>query len=183
MDIKKNKLLLISTIIILISLIGCISEVAFKTYSFKGWVLLILIGITLIFFYKPLKDKNINKFESYLFFFGWTIIFYLGADFPVPIGFIFLMFLTLVLTIIQSKYLKYLLPRIDKEKTFLKTAIIFIISSFILSLMIIFIYNYIGIKQTLIDQIIWCVVVTSIGSIYGICFWLFNKYLIKKIVK
>ena len=67
-------------------------------------------------------NAKIIKINTILFFLGWTLIMFLGADFPPPIEFYWIVLLILILDLIQYKYLQYFLSklRIRKKKLFIK---------------------------------------------------------------
>lgn len=112
----------------------------------------------------------------------WSLFFLLGADFPPPIGFIWLIILIIFLDIIQYFYLdKYFLQYIGinkKFRLFVLNLLFYLFGGLIVSFFtsIIFITR-IG----LINIIIWMFVVTSVSVIYGIIFWVFNSLLYQKL--
>ena len=56
-----------------------------------------------------MKSKTLQWIESVLFFLGWTAVMLKGADFPPPIGFIWVILTIAILSILQWYYLGKLL--------------------------------------------------------------------------
>lgn len=128
------------------------------------------------------KIKKMEYINFVAFLFGWIIVFLLGADFPPPVGFNFVVFLIIALDFIQLYYFKlYFKVRIDKDKKiklFLMNNLFFLIGSFIVSIItvipnanVIEVYNV----------FIWVAIVTTVGVLYGILFFAFNVLLFRVI--
>ena len=129
---------------------------------------------------KKTKRKKIIYLNSVMFLIGWVIIFLLGADFPPPIGFMGVVLLIIILDYIQYLYLKkYFLESIMHQKpikSFLMNLLFYFIGGFLLSSFLsLFQLKIVGIENALI----WVFVVTLAGSGYGICFWIWNKILVR----
>lgn len=124
------------------------------------------------------KNKKITSINFLLFFIGWTIIFLLGADFPPPIGFIWIVLLTLLLDVIQSYYLyHYFLSRIKNRKEtklFLINSLFYLIGSLVLAILI-SIPNLLTIEVHY--ALVWIAVVTLVGVLYSIIFYIVNLLL------
>jgi hypothetical protein len=117
-----------------------------------------------------------------MFLIGWLIVFLLGADFPPPIGFIWLVLLIIVLDIIQSFYLKnYFLMHIENNKNtklFFMNALYYLAGGLIIAILTsISNFQSVGLLNTLI----WIIVLTLVGVLYGIIFWVFNILLFRLI--
>ena len=124
------------------------------------------------------KTQKIQMINFFMFFVGWATIFLLGADFPPPVGFIGLLLLILFLDIIQAIYLgKYFLNFIETyttSKLFFSNLLFYFLGGFIVSLCTsIPLFESVEISNC----IVWISVVTIVGSIYGIVFWVFNCFL------
>lgn len=122
-----------------------------------------------------LKYRKIIHINFILFFGGWVIIFLLGADFPPPMGFIWLVLLIFVLDIVQTHYLRqYFLPHIENEKKtklFIRNTLFYFLGGLIISILTVLSnFQTIGALSTLI----WIAMVTVVGVFYGIAFWFFN---------
>ena len=121
------------------------------------------------------KNKKMAYINFSLFFIGWVTIFLLGADFPPPMGFIWLVPLILILDVIQSYYLKNyffkLLESSKKLKSFLMNTIFYFVGGLIISALT-SIPNFLT-----IDALIWIAVVTLASILYSFVFWIFNSFL------
>jgi hypothetical protein len=128
-----------------------------------------------------MSNKNIIKINSILFFVGWIIILLLGADFPPPIGFLWLVLLVAILDFIQYKYLRVLLPQLKERKKnlFLKNLFFFTVGGVIVALFILITRYNITLEMNMNDIIILIIVITAVSTIYGIFFWVFNLWLLK----
>lgn len=100
---------------------------------------------------------------------------FLGADFPPPIGFCWIVLL--ILDLIQYKYLQYLLPklRIRKKKLFIKNLLFFAIGGMLVSIFSLVIEPRITLKQGMS----WIIIITIVGAIYGGVFWFLSLFFIK----
>ena len=127
------------------------------------------------------NSKKIIVVNTLLFFFGWNVIMLLGADFPPPIGFLWLVMLIGALDFIQYRYLHKLLPRIrEKEKyLFAKNLAFFTGGGAVVGIFIILMRLKVTLETGIINILIWIMVLTLVGALYGICFWIFNKILIR----
>lgn len=128
------------------------------------------------------KRKKIIRVNFLMFLIGWLIVFLLGADFPPPIGFIWLVLLIIVLDIIQSFYLKnYFLMHIENNKNtklFFMNALYYLAGGLIIAILTsISNFQSVGLLNTLI----WIIVLTLVGVLYGIIFWVFNILLFRLI--
>ena len=104
-----------------------------------------------------------------------------GADFPPPIGFIWVVLLISMLDFIQYKYLQYFLPQLIKRKhnLFVKNLIFFVTGGMAVSILILATIYKITLESSIYDIIIWIAVFIIIGIIYGIVFWFFNSFLLR----
>ena len=125
--------------------------------------------------------KKIRLIEGLIFFWGWILVFLAGADFPPPIGFIWLILLVGILAIIQDFYLRYLIRNINKKHIWLKNIFLFLLADIIVSSIIILTnfeyYNEISFA------LIWILVVSLVSTIYGIVFYIINKWIVNHILK
>lgn len=129
-----------------------------------------------------LSNLKIILINTVLFFCGWTLIMFLGADFPPPIGFLWLILLIAILDFIQYKYLQNFLPQLREKKKnlFIKNFLFFTIGGIAVSLFFLAIKNKITLEIGMSNIIIWIAVLALAGAIYGVCFWFFNLLLLKK---
>ena len=125
-----------------------------------------------------LKDKKILLINFISFFIGWIFVLLLGADFPPPTGFIWLVFLVFFLDVIQYFYLnKYFLKRIKKHKKiklFLANSLFYLFGGFVVSVCTT-LPVFTNLKQTI--SIIWVIVIITVSVLYSIIFWIFNWFL------
>ncbi len=125
--------------------------------------------------------KKIRLIEGLIFFWGWILVFLAGADFPPPIGFIWLILLVGILAIIQDFYLRYLIRNINKKHIWLKNIFLFLLADIIVSSIVILTnfeyYNEISFA------LIWILVVSLVSTIYGIVFYIINKWIVNHILK
>ncbi|MGO1368933.1 hypothetical protein [Senegalia sp. (in: firmicutes)] len=131
-----------------------------------------------------MDNMKVIKINTILFFVGWTFIMLLGADFPPPFGFIWLILLILILDLIQYKYLHFFLPQLAKRKKHLFgiNLAFFTIGGIVVSIFTLGITYKATIEMGMSNIIIWIAVVTIVAAIYGICFWFFNFLLTKKYI-
>ncbi len=106
---------------------------------------------------------------------------FLGADFPPPIGFIWLVVLILILDLIQYKYLYFFLPQLIKNKKnlFTKNLAFFTLGGIVVALFTLATNYNLTSKMRIEDIIIWISVLMIVSAIYGICFFIFNFLLVK----
>lgn len=130
-----------------------------------------------------MNDSMIIRINTILFFFGWTFIMLLGADFPPPIGFIWVVLLICVLDIIQYKYLYFFLKQIHKKRKnlFLLNLIFFFFGGVIISIFTLAVSSSALLIMNSWDIIIWISCVISVGVLYGVFFWVFNQLLLAKV--
>ena len=85
-----------------------------------------------------MSNLKIIWINTIVFFFGWNAIMLAGADFPPPIGFIWVVLLISMLDFIQYKYLQYFLPQLIKRKhnLFVKNLIFFVTGGMAVSILI-----------------------------------------------
>ena len=128
-----------------------------------------------------MSNLKIIQINSILFFVAWTIIMLLGADFPPPIGFIWVILLIGALDLIQYKYLQKFLPLLRKRKNnlFIKNLLFFLTGGIVVSLLLLASRYKITLEMGMSSIIIWITILTLVGAIYGACFWFFNLLLIK----
>lgn len=109
----------------------------------------------------------------------------LGADFPPPSGYIWMVILIAVLDYIQYRYLRgFLLElRKDKKKSFIDNIIFFLIGGIAISALILIVRLNLTLAQPFVNWVTFIVVVTFVGLIYGIIFWIFNYILVKYFAK
>jgi len=138
---------------------------------------------------KGVITMNLNKFKKIIyineitFFFGWVIIFFLGADFPPPIDFIWLVVLTAVLDVIQYFYLKKFLPNLNNKtkRLFIKNLLFSLLAGIGLNLLTILfdLSNFLNTDP--INALIWMTIIMIVAMIYGTYFYIINAILIKLI--
>lgn len=122
--------------------------------------------------------KKIRILEADFFSSFSTITALLGADFPPPRGFIWILLAILCLTWLQDRYLCYLQPRIAKKEQFLKNNIYFLLVGIGLATSFILLNPQ---KITFSAVLIWYGIIIVLSVLYGICFWMINKILFHKI--
>ncbi|PRR81880.1 hypothetical protein [Clostridium vincentii] len=125
--------------------------------------------------------KKIMYINEFSFFFGWTIIFLLGADKPPPIGFLWLVLLTGFLDGIQFLYLKIFLPKLfcSANKLFIKNLMFFSFGGLAVGLLVMIINFEQSLTLGLLNNSILLIVLTIVGLLYGIYFYWFNSILIR----
>jgi hypothetical protein len=124
----------------------------------------------------------------------------MGSDFPPPVNFYKVVIYILIVDIFQLRYLDYFINEIEsrkigsneikdgksgsfkeKKETFLLKHLVY---SLFFSLLVAIFPLFYDIKKTLdksiMNNLIWIVVVTAIGLIYSAFFYLFNKRIILK---
>ena len=128
-----------------------------------------------------MNTSKIILINSILFFIGWNGIIILGSDFPPPSGYIWMAILIAVLDYIQYKYLRGFLIELrrDKKKSFIDNTIFFLIGGVAISSLILIVRLNLMMSQPFVDWITFIIVVTFIGVIYGVLFWIFNYILVK----
>ena len=122
-----------------------------------------------------MKQKKLRILESSVFFVGWTIILLLGADFPPPEGFIWVIFGIAVLDFLQWLYLGWLLNALRYRKTFVLNFVLFTIVGFITALLTAFLNG-----RVISETMIWFIIIMSVSAIYGVIFWSINLLIVKK---
>ena len=122
-----------------------------------------------------MKQKKLRILESSVFFVGWTIILLLGADFPPPEGFIWVIFGIAVLDFLQWLYLGWLLNALRHRKTFVLNFVLFTIVGFITALLTAFLNG-----RVISEMMIWFSIIMSVSAIYGVIFWSINLLIVKK---
>ncbi|WP_346354737.1 hypothetical protein [Azotosporobacter soli] len=127
-----------------------------------------------------MHPQMIITLNTLLFFIGWTTILFLGADYPPPIGFLWLVLLITILDLIQYRYLQLFLPQIRKKKKnlFAKNLLFFTTGAMAVSLFCLASRYTITLAMGLANIVIWIAVLTAVGAIYGIFFWFFNLLLV-----
>lgn len=130
-----------------------------------------------------MNNIKIIRINTILFFVGWTAIMFLGADFPPPIGFLWLIPLIAILDFIQYKYLQNFLPQLREKKKnlFAKNLLFFTTGGLVLSLFCLVARYKFTLAMGIFNNIIWTAVLTIVGFIYAIYFWVFNLILVKKL--
>lgn len=117
--------------------------------------------------------------EAVLFFIGWTAVMLLGADFPPPAGFVWILVAIGIIDVFQWLYSKWLLREITRSRTFFRNLLV---------------YAGVGLAASSIflafgDQdgnagfsaiAIWLSVCTAVAAVYGILFWCLNLFLMKR---
>lgn len=126
--------------------------------------------------------KKLQWIESILFFIISNFIMLLGADFPPPIGFLWITFISVILSIFQFFYTGYLLKSSSSLKIFLKTIFIFSLIGLIIAILFV-ILNSKNISFIMNDIIIWLFIITLVFGMYGSIYWLLNYIISKKIVR
>ncbi|WP_267202579.1 hypothetical protein [Limosilactobacillus kribbianus] len=118
--------------------------------------------------------KKVRLMEAIIFFIGWNCLFLLGADFPPPRGFIWLVVATGVLAVIQDYYLRFLFPRINQPRIFLYNEFLFGCAGIVVAL--VFALPH---QQTGNSLLTWILIITLVALLYGTVFFVFNKWLVK----
>ncbi|MBC5630565.1 hypothetical protein H8S20_17040 [Clostridium sp. NSJ-6] len=132
-----------------------------------------------------MNTSKIILINSILFFIGWNGVMLLGADFPPPSGYIWMAILIAVLDYIQYKYLRSFLIELrrNKKKSFIDNTIFFLIGGVAISSLILIVRLNLMLSQPFVDWITFIIVVTLVGVIYGVLFWIFNYILVKYFAK
>lgn len=125
--------------------------------------------------------KKIIYINEISFFFGWTIILLMGADTPPPIGFIWLVILTVFLDVIQYFYLKRFLPNLKNKSKglFAKNLLFFALGGIAINLITILTRFKLFLDNGLVNTLVWIMIIFVVTLLYGIYFYIVNVILIK----
>lgn len=119
--------------------------------------------------------KKLQWIESSVFFIGWTAVMLLGADFPPPGGFVWVLFGIALLDALQWFYLGWLLKAITHRKTFMLNLALFL-SAGLLTALILTAVN----GEFASGIMIWFVIISIVAAVYGIIFWSVNMWIARK---
>ena len=122
-----------------------------------------------------MKHRKLRMVESAVFFAGWTAVMLLGADFPHPEGFIWVIFGIAVLDFMHWLYLGWLLDVLRHRKTFALNLVLFSIAGLITALLTAVLNG-----KIISETIIWFIIITLASAVYGIIFWSINCLIVKK---
>lgn len=128
---------------------------------------------------EPLKRKTavISGMESVVCFLGWVVVFALGADRPVPPGFWKLVVLVGVLMAVQFLYVRRLLAdMLLAQPTFRRNEVMFAVAGVSLAVLTGWSWHT---DFTGMAGVIWLVVVTGVGLVYGTVLWMVNRTFIR----
>ena len=115
--------------------------------------------------------------ESVVCFLGWVVVFVLGADRPVPPGFWKLVVLVGVLMVAQFLYVRRLLAGILlAQPTFRRNEVMFAVAGVSLAVLTGWWWHT---DFTGMAGVIWLVVVTGVGLVYGTVLWTVNRTFIR----
>lgn len=119
--------------------------------------------------------SKIKITEFNLFFLVWAAIMFAGANFPPPKGFVNIVILILILDVFQHFYLCWLLPRLNKQNTFILNLGLFATVQIAVALMMISLSGkfYPG-------TIVWIAIIAVVSVLYGSFFWVANWMIVKK---
>ncbi|WP_223110644.1 hypothetical protein [Paenibacillus sinensis] len=126
--------------------------------------------------------KKIKMINFVTFFSFWTIFFFALADKPPPAGFYWLMAILFVYDILLYIYLDDFIESLVKKRrgVFLRNLLYFslggLVFCLILSVIVINIVSNVGNEGYLISAY----TTTAVGFLNGLCFYFFNKLLLKK---
>ena len=124
------------------------------------------------------RIEKIRRIETLVFIISWILVFLLGADFPPPSGFIWIVITVLFLAFLQHLYLRRLHRHIGTEKTFLKNTILFAFAGILVSNV------FIILNGTYSREVwIWIAIITAVSVLYGIFLWIVNLYIVRTINK
>ena len=129
-----------------------------------------------------MQTKKIIRINTLLFFVGWLVILLLGADFPPPLGFLWLVPLLIALDLIQHRYLQFFLPQLHRREKnlFLKNICFFAGSGIAVALFCLAIRYEISATMGLLNIGVWIGVLAAVAAGYAIFFWFFNLLLFKQ---
>jgi hypothetical protein len=123
-----------------------------------------------------LKNRNsANSIPIALSFFAfWLIVLYLGADHPVPRGFIWIIIMDFILSIIVCWRSSIYLDLIKEGKKGRKSAalidgIVTGLALSVITLIMSLLRNDVKFKNGFIDLLIWISVITVLGGISSLC--------------
>ncbi|MEK3946587.1 hypothetical protein MKY54_07640 [Paenibacillus sp. FSL P2-0121] len=126
--------------------------------------------------------KKIKTINFFTFFFFWTVIFFALADKPPPAGFYGLIALLLVYGILLIIYLNDFIESLIKKRrgVFLLNLLYFSLGGFAFSLILsIIVINLVSNVENE-GYLISAFSSTVIGFLNGLCFYFFNKLLLKR---
>lgn len=126
-------------------------------------------------------NKKIIKINVTTFFFLWIIIFLAGADKPPPIGFLWLVFLILILDIALYLYLKRFLVKLQNNTKwiFAKNLFCFFLVAIIVSVLTIVSRINLMLALQPNELLLWVTSIIFAALINAICLYVFNIFLIK----
>lgn len=130
-----------------------------------------------------MNKETIVWINTVSFFIGWVVIMLAGADFPPPVGFIWVVALIAILDFVQYKYYPYFFNEMSKNRkiSFKKNMIFFVVGGLIVSLFTLVARLDVTLQVGSINNLIWVCVVTTVGILYGIWFWIVNFLLLRLI--
>ena len=124
------------------------------------------------------RFRLIRLIESAVFVWGWISVFILGADHPLPSGFVWVVVTVLILAFIQDLYLCWLHEHIGAEKTFLKNTGLFALAGILISNILIIINGAFSHEVW-----IWIMMITLVSVLYGVFLWTVNLYIVRLLRK
>lgn len=127
--------------------------------------------------------KKIIIINLLTFFFLWILIFLAGADKPPPIGFLWIVLLVALLDVAQFFYLKKFLPKLIRKSKglFIENLFYFFLGGMIVSVLTLLIRLDVTMSNGLLDSIIWIMSIITAAMVNAICFYVFNRILVRKI--
>lgn len=123
-------------------------------------------ALSISIFRNGVTMKKIISRESIGFFIISLAVFLAGADFPPPAGFWIIGLILLVFTLIQARFLGWLVPRIRRERTFRQTMLFYLTSALVLAA------PFFVPIDTLTQRFPWIILSLIAGFLFGTFVWL-----------
>lgn len=126
--------------------------------------------------------KKVKIINCIVFFTVWFVIFYYQAVKPLHPGFYWLISLVILLALLQYIYMdEFITKMVNKQRgLFVLNLLYFIVGGFSVTNLTTIFLVFIGPAIEVSDFLIWALAGCIAGLINGICFYIFNKIILKK---
>lgn len=126
--------------------------------------------------------KKVKIINCIVFFTVWFVIFYSQAVKPLHPGFYWMISLVILLTFLLYIYMdEFISKMVNKQRgLFLLNLLYFILAGFSVTNLTTIFLVFIGPDLETSDFLLWALVGSIVGLINGICFYGFNKIILKQ---